>query len=90
MSVGSQARAATCVALSELAPGVPARVCSHPAPRALPQRLADLGFVAGTELVVIRTAPLRDPVEIELRGYRICLRREDLLAVCVTPERIAP
>jgi Fe2+ transport system protein FeoA len=86
MPIGGQARGTTCVALAELPPGVRARVCSHPAPRPLPARLADLGFVAGTPLVVIRAAPLRDPVEIELRGYRICLRREDLLSVCVTPE----
>jgi ferrous iron transport protein A len=50
----------------------------------------DLGFVAGTPLEVVRAAPLGDPVEIELRGYRVCLRRQELLGVCVTPEPAAP
>jgi Fe2+ transport system protein FeoA len=75
-----------CLPLSALRPGSRARVCAHPARRPTPARLADLGFVPGTPLEVVRVAPLGDPVEIELRGYRICLRREELLGVCVTPE----
>ncbi len=64
-------------------------MCDHATPRPLPARLADLGFVAGTPLEVVRAAPLGNPVEIELRGYRVCLRREELLGVCVTPEPAA-
>jgi Fe2+ transport system protein FeoA len=52
--------------------------------------LADLGFVAGTELAVVRSAPLGDPVEVEIRGYRICLRRRDLRSLCVTPLCVTP
>ena len=44
-------------------------------------RLADLGFVPGTEVVCVRTAPLGDPVEFELRGFRICLRSADLVGL---------
>ncbi|MFB0977627.1 MAG: FeoA family protein [Myxococcota bacterium] len=43
-----------------------------------PARLQELGFVAGTTVTLVRTGPLGDPVELELRGYRICLRRSDL------------
>jgi Fe2+ transport system protein FeoA len=32
--------------------------------------------VPGTEVQLVRRAPLGDPIEIELRGYRVCLRRE--------------
>jgi ferrous iron transport protein A len=46
----------------------------------------DLGFVPDTPLRVVRRAPLGDPIELELRGYRICLRHADLLAICVNPE----
>ena len=41
-------------------------------------RLRNLGFVPDTEIRVLRRAPLGGPIEFELRGYRICLRREDL------------
>ena len=45
---------------------------------ATPARLQELGFVEGTTVTLVRTGPLGDPVELELRGYRICLRRSDL------------
>ena len=50
------------------------------------RRLADLGFVPGTRVRVIRRAPLGDPVELELRGFRVCLRRADLGSVYVELE----
>jgi len=47
--------------------------------------LAELGFVPGTEVQLVRCAPLGDPIEIELRGYRVCLRREQLEGLLVEP-----
>jgi Fe2+ transport system protein FeoA len=51
----------------------------------IPSRLADLGFVPGTELCIVRRAPLGDPVEIEIRGYRLCLRLEQIDTLFVEP-----
>lgn len=51
----------------------------------LARRLGELGFVPGTEIRVVRRAPLGDPVEIELRGYRVCLRSEQLEGLLVEP-----
>lgn len=59
--------------LEELAPGSAAL------------RLRELGFVPGTTVTVVRRGFLGDPLEIELRGYRICLRRNDLVQLRVTP-----
>lgn len=71
------------IALTDLPPGTPARL-SEPTPgRAIPRRLQDLGFVPGTPLTVVRRAPLGDPVEIEIRGYRLCLRLAQLDALRV-------
>jgi len=42
------------------------------------QRLLDLGFVPGTRLKIVRRAPLGDPIEIEIRGSRMCFRRSQL------------
>lgn len=44
----------------------------------------------GTRLRVVRSAPLGDPIELELRGYRLCLRRADLVQVCAVPETVGP
>ena len=66
------------IPLSELLPGQRARLVSPPDGQLIGRRLQDLGFVPGTLLEVVRRAPLGDPVEIEIRGYRLCLRLEQL------------
>jgi ferrous iron transport protein A len=40
-------------------------------------RLMEMGLVPGTALKVAGVAPLGDPIEIELRGYRLSLRRSE-------------
>ena len=50
------------------------------------QRLRDLGLVPGTQVRALRRAPLGDPTEYELRGYRLCLRRTEGARVRVRRE----
>ena len=51
------------------------------------RRISEMGFVAGKEVVVLKNAPLRDPVEYQLLGYNVSLRRaEAYLIEVVTPE----
>lgn len=38
-------------------------------------RLMEMGLTPGVELTVIGLAPLGDPLELELRGYRLSLRK---------------
>lgn len=56
----------------------------------IPLRLREMGFVPGTNVEVLRQGPLGDPIEIELRGYRICLRRSDLTRLRVEPAGAVP
>lgn len=49
-------------------------------------RLLEMGLTPGVELVVMGTAPLGDPLEIEIRGYRLSVRKSEALRVEV--ERI--
>lgn len=74
------------VPLAALRAGQRGRVCAAADDAPIPARLRDLGFVPGTRLEVLRRAPLGDPVEIELRGYRLCLRTEQLGSICVEVE----
>ena len=74
-----------CVRVAQLLPGQRAAICDHPLGERVPTRLRELGFVPGTPLEVVRRAPLGDPVEVELRGYRICLRRAELETLCAVP-----
>jgi Fe2+ transport system protein FeoA len=52
---------------------------------ALRRRLLDMGVVPGEEIEVIRIAPLGDPVEYMVRGYRLSLRRSEAAQVLVEP-----
>ena len=41
------------------------------------QRLLEMGLTKGTSVKVVRLAPLGDPLEISIRGYRLSLRRDE-------------
>ena len=43
----------------------------------LKRRLMDMGITKGAEITVIKIAPLGDPIEISVRGYRLTLRKSD-------------
>ena len=40
-------------------------------------RLMEMGLTPGTELRMVGVAPLGDPLELEVRGYRLSLRRSE-------------
>jgi ferrous iron transport protein A len=46
-------------------------------------RLLSMGLTKGTEFTVLRVAPLGDPVEIEVRGFRLSLRKNEADALLV-------
>lgn len=43
-------------------------------------RLLELGLTAGAQVSLTRRAPGGDPLEVTLRGTRVCLRRADAAA----------
>ncbi len=50
-------------------------------------RLMEMGFIPGAEVKVIRYAPLKDPVEYEIKGYHVSLRHEEAAKILV--EKVA-
>ena len=50
------------------------------------KRIIEMGFVKGNKVKVILNAPLRDPIEYEIIGYKISLRREEASKVEVISE----
>lgn len=44
---------------------------------AVKRRIMDMGLTRGTEVHVRKVAPLGDPVEINVRGYELSLRKVD-------------
>ena len=41
------------------------------------RRIMDMGITKGVEIFVRKVAPLGDPMELNLRGYELTLRRAD-------------
>lgn len=52
-------------------------------PQSLPYRhkLLAMGITPGCKISVVRFAPLGDPIEIKMRGFRLCLRRNEASAI---------
>jgi len=48
------------------------------------RRLMELGIVPGTEIEVVRRAPLGDPIELRLRRVHLALRREEAASIHVS------
>ena len=44
---------------------------------AVKRRIMDMGITRGTEIFVRKMAPLGDPIELNVRGYELSLRKED-------------
>ncbi len=62
--------------------GVIVRITGHGGFR---HRLMEMGFVRGEKVKVIRNAPLRDPIEYEIMGGHVSLRRIEARRVEVVP-----
>ena len=63
--------------LKELSVGQSGTICKIGTVGALKQRFLDMGITKGTPVKVIKIAPLGDPIEIEIRGYNLSIRKED-------------
>ncbi|MBP5462019.1 MAG: ferrous iron transport protein A [Lachnospiraceae bacterium] len=44
---------------------------------AVRRRIMDMGITKGVEVYVRKVAPLGDPIEVNVRGYELSLRKED-------------
>ena len=53
------------------------------------KRLIEMGFIAGKKVTVVLNAPLKDPIEYEILGYKISLRREEAQMIEVITEEEA-
>lgn len=73
------------VTLDRLPRGQRATVRTVGGSRSFRRRLLELGLLPGTEVALVRVAPLGDPIEIDLRGGRLSLRKAEARAIEVQP-----
>lgn len=71
--------------MSERLPQLPLRapctILRVDGPRAVRRRLMELGLVPGTRVRVVGVSPLGDPLELEVRGSRLSVRKKEALGI---------
>jgi len=72
--------------LSALDPGAEGTILRVKGTGRLHRRLLEMGFTEGARIRVAREAPLGDPVDYEVRGYHVSLRRSEASLVIVRRE----
>jgi Fe2+ transport system protein FeoA len=71
--------------LDRLAPGEAGRIARIDAEPGITRRLMELGLVPGTDVEMVRSAPLGDPLEVTVRGLHLSLRRSEAAHIHVAP-----
>ena len=72
--------------IQHLAIGQTATIIGFRDESAYVERLRSLGLVRGTQIEVVRTAPLGDPVELKLRGFRLAIRAREADCLIIETE----
>ena len=62
--------------LKDLKPGQEGTVMSI-AKGSMKRRIMDMGVTPGTTIKVIKIAPLGDPIEVNIRGYELSMRKDE-------------
>jgi ferrous iron transport protein A len=71
-------------ALSSLEPGESGVVIHLDLEKEVEAKLLEMGVVPGETVRLIRRAPFGDPLEIELLGFRLALRRSEASRIFVS------
>ena len=77
------------LSLQQLEPGQSGIIRAINNPRGpVKRRLVDMGLTPGTKVTVRKIAPFGDPIEVNLRGYELSLRKEDAcnILLCASGE----
>lgn len=72
--------------LNDIKVGSSAIVTQIKSTGALKRRLIDMGITPGVTITVKKVAPLGDPIEINLRGYELSIRRTEAINILVGKE----
>jgi ferrous iron transport protein A len=71
------------VSLDDVAVGTTVRVQDVAGGDAVAIRLLEMGVTPGVEVRLVGKAPFGDPLELELRGYRLSIRRQEAARVAI-------
>jgi ferrous iron transport protein A len=69
--------------LAKLKPGQTGKITAIGAIGPLRRRLMDMGVLVGEEVTVVKVAPLGDPIEVNIKSYRLSLRKKEAQGISV-------
>ncbi len=88
MSFSHEPEPASERSLDRLSPGESGVITRLDGDPDIKRRLMELGLVPGTEIELVRLAPLGDPVELRLRKVHLSIRRREASHIHVTTRRL--
>ena len=69
--------------LSDIKNGGQFKILKLKATGEIKKRLIDMGFIRGAQGQVLREALLKDPIELQLKGFKVSLRRAEARKIMV-------
>ena len=72
--------------IADLGVGQVAEITSLACDRRTTRRLMEMGLLPGTQVRVVRVAPLGDPLELKVRNYSLSVRRSEAARIAVVGE----
>jgi Fe2+ transport system protein FeoA len=69
--------------VADFSVGESGKISGFALPDDLRQRLLEMGLTRGTLCTLVRFAPLGDPLELEVRGYRLSIRRAEAEGILI-------
>jgi len=72
------------ITVNQLKPGQSAKIESINTDASTRTRLMEMGILSGTTLKLLKVAPLGDPLEIQVRGYLVSIRKNEAAQIEVT------
>ena len=69
--------------LTDLSLGEFAEIAHVEGPPEIRMKLLEMGLTRGTTVRLVRVAPLGDPVELAVRGYRLSVRKSEAASVMI-------
>ncbi len=67
--------------LNEVKVGEKATVVRLTGEGAVKRRIMDMGLTKGTAVTVVKVAPIGDPIELDVRGYSLSIRKDEAAMV---------
>lgn len=74
------------ITVENLSPGSTAIITGISGDPMIRRRLMEMGVLPGSPLTLIRWAPMGDPAECQIRGYKLSLRRSEAALITVSQE----